>query len=61
MRSTVVALLCLVLMTVCASAFAAETGGMMGRSELMGAAAWMGAIPYEIICGVSFRVWRVPK
>jgi len=41
-RSIVVALLCLILMTVCASVFAAETGGLMGRSELMGAAAWMG-------------------
>jgi outer membrane protein W len=41
-RSTVVALLCLILLTACASAFAAETGGLMGRSEVMGAAAWAG-------------------
>ena len=54
-RSIVVALLCLILMTVCASAFAAETGGLMGRSELMGAAAWMGAsVAGEDFSGVLF-------
>jgi len=37
--------------------------GRQGAAEIpvTEAAAWMGAIPYEIICGVSFRVWRVPK
>ena len=37
--------------------------GRQGEAEIpvAEAAAWMGAIPYEIICGVSFRVWRVPK
>ena len=37
--------------------------GRQGEGEIpvAEAAAWMGAIPYEIVCGVSFRVWRVPK
>lgn len=37
--------------------------GRQGEAEIpvTEAAAWMGAIPYEIICGVSFRVWRVPS
>ena len=37
--------------------------GRQGEAEIpvTEAAAWMGAIPYEIVCGVSFRVWRVPK
>ena len=37
--------------------------GRQGEEEIPAAeaAANMDAIPYELICGVSFRVWRIPQ
>jgi alanine racemase len=37
--------------------------GRQGEAEITAAecAANMGAIPYELICGVSFRVWRITR
>jgi alanine racemase len=38
--------------------FGRQAGAEIGAAEC---AATMGAIPYELVCGVSFRVWRVTK